>query len=272
MFFTKNNRDSQDENRIIIMRSIFEIALNTIKETIRNHVVYMVLLFVVILILLSVSFGDWSVFARIQVIEDFGLATMSIAGLLLAVFIGVGMLGKEISSKTLYHVLTKPVARYQFIAGKYAGLLSVLALNYAIMTLFFMATLMFLGGHANWPLVSAIICIWTEMAVIISAALFFSSFTSPMLAALFSIAFYIAGHLNDLISINIASQKWSGFPLVLKTLYYLLPNLEHFNVRDHVVYNMALPRGFTEMAVAYGCLYVALFLIFSCILFDKKDL
>lgn len=254
------------------MRCIYEIALNTVKETVRNHVVYMVLLFVVILILLSVSFGDWSVFARIQVIEDFGLATMSLAGLLLAVFIGVGMLGKEISSKTLYHVLTKPVARYQFVIGKYAGLLFVLALNYAIMALFFIATLIYLGGHLNWPLISAIVCIWTEMAVIISAAVFFSSFTSPVLAALFSIAFYIAGHLNDLISIQIASQSWSMFPVLLKALYYLLPNLEHFNVRDHVVYNQALPPGFTEMAVIYGCLYVALFLIFSSILFKKKDL
>ena len=135
-----------------------------------------------------------------------------------------------------------------------------------------MATLVYLGGHVTAPLLCAITCIWTEMAVIISAALFFSSFTSPMLAALFSIAFYIAGHLNDLISIQIASQKWSGFPFVLKALYYLLPNLEHFNVRDHVVYNMALPRGFTELAVAYGCLYVALFLIFSCVIFKNKDL
>ena len=254
------------------MRSIYEIALNTVRETVRNHVVYMVLLFAVILILLSVSFGDWSVFARIQVIEDFGLATMSLAGLLLAVFIGVGMLGKEISSKTLYHVLTQPVARYQFVVGKYAGLLFVLALNYAIMTLFFMATLVYLGGHVTVPLLCAITCIWTEMAVIISAALFFSSFTSPMLAALFSIAFYIAGHLNDLISLQIASQTMELVSAVLKALYYLLPNLEHFNVRDHVVYNLALPRGFTELAVIYGCLYVALFLIFSCVIFKKKDL
>jgi ABC-type transport system involved in multi-copper enzyme maturation permease subunit len=255
------------------MRAIYEISLNTFKETLRNHVVYMVLLFVVILILLSVSFGDWSVFARIQVIEDFGLATMSISGLLLAVFLGVGMLGKEISSKTVYHVITKPIARYQFIIGKFAGLLAVLALNYAVMSLFFAGTLLFLGGHAGWMLASAIICIGTEMAVIISAALFFSTFTSSVLAALFSIAFYCAGHLNDLISIGIASKSWSLFPVVLKILYYLLPNLEHFNIRNHVVYHSALPTaGYTPLAVAYGGLYVILFLVLSCIIFRKKDL
>jgi Cu-processing system permease protein len=254
------------------MKAVAAIALNTVKETVRNHVVYMVLLFVVTLILLSVSFGDWSVFARIQVIEDFGLATMSLSGLLLAVFIGVGMLGNEMSSKTLYHVLTKPVARYQFILGKYIGLLFMLALTYAVMTIFFAATLCILGGHVTAPLISAIICIGVEMAVIISAAMFFSSFTSTVLAALFSIAFYVAGHLNDLISIQIASRQWTMFPAILKTLYYLLPNLEHFNIRDDVVYNSALPSGFTGLLVLYGGLYVVLFLTLSCIVFNKKDL
>jgi Cu-processing system permease protein len=254
------------------MRVLYEISLNTFKETVRNHVVYMVLLFVVLLISLSVSFGDWSVFARIQVMEDFGLATMSISGLLLAVFIGVGMLGKEISSKTVYHVVTKPISRHQFIIGKFAGLLAVLVLNYAVMTLFFAGTLVYLGGKPGWPLASAIVCIGIEMAVIISAALFFSTFTSSVLAALFSIAFYCAGHLNDLISLGVASQNWSLFPVILKILYYLIPNLEHFNIRNHVVYNIALPSGYTFLALAYGSLYVLLFLVLSCVIFRKKDL
>jgi Cu-processing system permease protein len=254
------------------MRAIYDIALNTFKETIRNHAIYMVLLFVIVLILLSVSFGDWSVFARIQVIEDFGLSTMSISGLLLAVFIGVGMLGKEISSKTVYHVITKPITRHQFIIGKFSGLLAVLILNYAIMSFFFIGTLIVFDGHVGWMFLSAIICIGTEMAVIISAALFFSTFTSSMLAALFSIAFYCAGHLNDLISVSIAAQQWSFFPVILKGLYYLLPNLEHFNIRNHVVYQSGLPASYAFLVVAYGGLYVVLFLFLSCIIFRKKDL
>jgi Cu-processing system permease protein len=254
------------------MHAIFQIGMNTVKETVRNHVVYMVLLFVVLLIVLSVSFGDWSVFARIQVIEDFGLAAMSIAGLLLAVFIGVGMLGKEITSKTVYHVVTKPIARFQFIVGKYAGLIAVLALNYAIMTLFFLGTHVYLGGHVKSTLISAIFCIWMEMAIMISAALFFSTFTSPVLAAIFSIAFYITGHLNDLISIHLISQNWSLYAVVLKILYYLIPNLEHFNIRDLVVYNAVVPQGFVELAAIYGCLYIMLFLVLSCVIFHNKDL
>jgi Cu-processing system permease protein len=253
------------------MRAIYEIAFNTFKETLRNHIVYLVLLFVVVLIVLSVSFGDWSVFARLQVIQDFGLATMSLSGLLVAVFIGVGMLGREISTKTLYHVITKPVTRDQFVLGKYAGLLAVVTLNFVVMTVFFLGTIIYLGGNIHLPLLQAVACIGVEMAVMISAALFFSSITSTVLAAMFSLAFYIAGHLNDLLSIDIASQAWSLFPAILKVLYYLLPNLEHFNIRDNVVYNLGIPHGYVALAASYGALYVVLFLMLTCIIFRRKD-
>jgi ABC-type transport system involved in multi-copper enzyme maturation permease subunit len=253
------------------MKAVYQIGLNTFRETIRSHVVYLVLLFTAILILLSVSFGEWSVFARVQVIEDFGLAAMSISGLLLAIFIGVGLLGREISSKTIYHVLAKPVSRSSFITGKFAGLLAVLVLIYIIMAVFFMATLTIMGGHVNCLIVSAIICIWMETAIIVSASVFFSTFASPVLAALFSTAFYIAGHLNDLVSVHV-SAKSGIFPGIQKTIYYLIPNLEHLNIRDHVVYNIVLPGGYMEMAVCYGCLYVILFITLGCVIFGKKDL
>jgi Cu-processing system permease protein len=254
------------------MRAIFEIAANTFKETVRNHVLYLVLFFVVALIVLSVFVADWSVFARIQVMQDFGLATMSLAGLLLAVFIGVGMLGKEISQKTVYHVVTKPVSRVQFVCGKFAGLLTTMLLNYAVMALFFVATISSLGGTVQLQFIYAICLIWAEMAVIISASILFSTITSPLLASGFSLVFYIAGHLNDLLSLKLVEAKGSLYPALLTAIYYLLPNLEHFNVRDNVVYNIALPTSYYAFAVAYGVLYSALFLALSCVLFSKKDL
>ena len=134
------------------MGAIFEIAGNTFKETVRNRVLYLVLLFVLALIVLSVFVADWSVFARIQVMQDFGLATMSIAGLLLAVFIGVGLLGREMTTKTVYHVITKPVSRHQFVIGKFLGLLATLWLAYGIMTVFFCCTLFGLGAAVRLPI------------------------------------------------------------------------------------------------------------------------
>jgi ABC-type transport system involved in multi-copper enzyme maturation permease subunit len=254
------------------MGAIYEIGVNTFKETIRNNVLYVVLFFVVTLITLSVFVADWSVFARIQVMEDFGLATMSIAGLLLAVFIGVGMLGREISQKTVYHVVTKPVSRAQFVCGKYVGLLTTLLLTYLAMSAMFLFTLLYLGGTIKFSLMGAMLLIWTEMAVVISASIFFSTITTPMLGSFFALGFYIAGHLNDLLSIKLVASKGSLYPYLLKAIYYVLPNLEHFNVRDNIIYGIGLPPTYYALAFGYGILYAALFLSLACLLFEKKDL
>ena len=254
------------------LRAIFEIAANTFKETLRNNVLYLVLFFVIALIILSVFVADWSVFARIQVMQDFGLATMSLAGLMLAVFIGVGMLGREISQKTVYHVITQPVSRNQFVCGKFAGLLATLLINYFVMSVIFLGTLMYLGGTIQVSLVYAILLIWAEMSLVISASIFFSTLTTPMLASIFSLAFYIAGHLNDLLSIKFVEAKGSLYPALLKVIYFVLPNLEHFNVRDNIVYGITLPQSYYGYAILYGILYTVLFLTLSCVLFSKKDL
>jgi len=251
---------------------MYEIAANTFLETVRNNVLYLVLLFVIALIVLSVFVADWSVFARVQVMQDFGLATMSIAGLLLAVFIGVGLLGREVSQKTVYHVITKPVSRSQFVCGKFFGLFATLVCTFAVMTVFFLATVHFLGGAVNRQMLLAIVLIWVELSVMISAAVLFSTLTSAVLASIYSLAFYIAGHLNDLLSLKLVEQKGSLYPLLLKMIYFLLPNLEHFNVRDNVVYGIALPPSYFAYAIAYGLLYTAFFLMLSCVLFSKKDL
>jgi Cu-processing system permease protein len=254
------------------MRQLYEIAANTFLETVRNHILYLVLFFALALIVLSVFVADWSVFARVQVMQDFGLATMSIAGLLLAVFIGVGLLGREMSQKTLYHVITKPVSRSVFVCGKFFGLFATMVCTFAVMTAIFLATLFSLGGVITAQVVLAVVLIWVEMSVMISAAVLFSTLTSPMLASIFSLAFYVAGHFNDLLSLKFVEHKGSLYPALLRAIYFLLPNLEHFNVRDNVVYGIALPRFYFGAAIAYGVLYTMLFLILSCLLFSKKDL
>jgi Cu-processing system permease protein len=254
------------------MRQLYEISVNTFLETIRNHVLYLVFFFVIALIFLSVFVADWSVFARIQVMQDFGLATMSIAGLLLAVFIGVGLLGREVGQKTVYHVVTKQVSRSVFVCGKFFGLFATLVLTFAVMSIFFMVTLYFLGGAIGTQVLWAVLLIGAEMAVMISAAVFFSTLTSPLLASIFSLVFYIVGHFNDLLQLKLIEQKSLLYSALLRVIYFLLPNLEHFNVRDNVVYGIALPQSYFGYAIVYGVLYTALFLILSCALFSKKDL
>ncbi|MBN1981885.1 MAG: ABC transporter permease [Chitinivibrionales bacterium] len=248
------------------------IAYNTFAETIRNKILYNILLFAVVIIGLSVSFGEWSVFARTQVMTDFGLATMSIAGLLLAIFIGVGLLGKELGSKTVYLMASKPIHRSTIIIGKFIGLTFTLLLNLLIMSFFFMVVLKLMGGGLRLSLLYAIVLIGCEMVLIVSVALLFSTFTTTTLAAIMTIAFYIAGHLNDLIGISNFSRSDSLEVMLLKIIYYLIPNLEHFNIRTEVIYNISLPGYYVGYSVLYGLSYTVLLLGISTIIFSRKDL
>jgi len=254
------------------MRAIFYIAQNTFRETIRNKILYNILLVAGIALVLSISFGDLSVFSRAQVMADFGLATMSLTGLLLAVFIGVGMLGMEISTKTIYGILTKPVTRNSFIFGKFLGLLATLLLNFLLIAAVFFVTIWILGVKQEFEIIYAVLLLVIEMVVIVAAAIFFSSFTTPTLAAIFTLGFYVAGHLNDLVNIGAEQQSDAVWRTILKLLFFILPNLENFNIRTAVVYNLPVPPGFVCSAVIYGLLYTAMLLLLSIVFFSRKDL
>jgi len=255
------------------MRVIWLVGLNTFKESIRNKVLYNILLVAAVALLLALSFGDLSVMSRIQVMSDFGLATMSLTGLLLAVFIGVGVLGAEITDKTAYGVLCKPVGRTQFIVGKFAGLFVTLILNFILIAIVFVAAITVLAGQMpQADIYAAVFLLMIEMAVIIAAAILASCFTTPTLAAIFTLAFYAAGHLNDLISLSADAQANPVMKTILVILHYALPNLEHFNIRTQVVFGLPLADGFILLSFLYGVLYTALLLLFSSLLFARKDL
>ncbi|MFP4417910.1 MAG: ABC transporter permease [Chitinivibrionales bacterium] len=254
------------------MKTLFLIAVNTFRETIRNQVLYNILLFAIVIIVLSVSFGDWSVFARVQVMQDFGLATMSVSGLLLAVFIGVGLLGREVASKTVYGLATKPVRRWNILLGKFSGLMGTLMLNFFIMTLCFIGAIVLIGGETGGQILLAVLLIWIEMALIVAVSLFFSTFTSPSLAAILTFGFYIAGHFNNLTDTQFVHSEMSLYWIVLNVIYFLMPNLEHLNIRADVIYGNGVTPGFVLYAGVYGILYTILFLFLSSVTFSRKDL
>lgn len=252
---------------------IAAVAVNTFRESVRNKILYNIVFVALGVIVFAVSLGDWSVFARVQVMQDFGLATMSLTGLLLAIFIGVGLLGREVTSKTIYLVVTKPVGRSSFIVGKFLGLVTTLFMNYLLLTVVFWAAIWYMGGAAHASLLSAILLIWVEMAVMVAASIFFSTFSSgPVFASILTAAFYVGGHLNDLVSIELLEGGQAWMAQVLKAVYFILPNLEHFNVRTAVVYGLAVPENYVPLAAVYGVLYVSLLLFLSCVVFGRRDL
>jgi Cu-processing system permease protein len=250
---------------------------------VRDKVLYNLVFFAIGLILFSLLLGEWSVFAKEAVIKDFTLAVMSIVGLLMAIFVGIGLIQKEIQRKTVLTLLAKPLPRWHFIVGKYLGLLLVLAVNLAVMTLCFFLLLHFVGGGVQPDLLLAIYFIFLEMAVIVAAALLFSAFSTPTLSALFTLGLYVAGHLagdifNHLQFVRRFGERLPGSPSIsewqeklIQAIYYLIPNLENFNIKGRVVYNLPLGEGFVFNNTMHGLCFIAIYLLIACLWFNKRD-
>jgi len=260
------------------MDIILTIASNTFRETIRNKVLYNILLFVGVIIVLSVSFGEWSVFARVQVMNDFGLAAMSLSGLLLAVFIGSSILGREISGKTIYLTATKPINRANIIWGKFFGVYLTLFLNFLIMSAVFAISLTIaadgsgeISGKLSLIHAKALALLFTELGVILAFSLLFSVISSPTLAAIFTIGFFIIGHFNHMQGLgNLSGTEWF-FPF-LQVFNLLMPNLDYFNIRAAVVLDNPVSMQYVFGAFAYGVLFMAIALTLAAAAFEKKDL
>ena len=265
------------------MKPILIIAVNAFRETVRDKILYNLVIFTVCLILFSLMLGEWSVFARVNVIKDFTLAVMSLAGLLMSIFVGIGLIQKEIQRKTILTLLAKPLPRWHFIVGKYLGLLMVLALNLAIMTLVFFVLLRMIGVRPTGSLIMAIYLIFLEMAVVTAAALLFSAFSTPTLSALFTLGVYVAGHLsgdivNHLAFIRKFGERLPGTPVIspfteklIQAVYYIIPNLENFNIRGRVVYDLPIPEHYVMYTSLYGLAFIAMYLLVASLWFSKRD-
>jgi len=186
------------------------VAGAVFRESVRDRVPYTMVIFAVLMMAASFLISQLTAGQDLKIIKDLGLASLSIFGLLIAVFIGIGLVSKEVEKKSVYGLLTKPVTRTQFILGKYLGLVMTLVANLIVMTVAYYAVLLYMdmtapaNVKAGWPapaldprLLVAIVLIVGELALVTAVALFFSTFSSPLLAVLLTIGLWVAGHFNS---------------------------------------------------------------------------
>jgi ABC-type transport system involved in multi-copper enzyme maturation permease subunit len=254
------------------MMRIWAVALNTFKETIRNRVLVNILLFAVALILLSLIIGEWTIHQQAKVIKDFGLSAMSIFGLLIAIFIGIRLMVQELEQKTIYIIASKPIHRWEFVVGKYAGLSLTLALNVLLMSVALWGVDLVIEGRIDLGLVPAIVLIYIEILLIVAFALFFSSFVSPTLSAIFTIAVFVAGHMTEFLRDYVQVYPDRGLHWFLKGIYYVIPNLDKLNLKLAVVENLQRPPHAVLYGILYGVVYIVILLLLTTAVFQKKDL
>jgi ABC-type transport system involved in multi-copper enzyme maturation permease subunit len=250
--------------------AIAAVALNTFREAIRDRVLYLLLAVALVVVAGSRFVAMLTVGSETKIVKDLGLAAVSIFGLLIAVFIGVSLVSKEIERRTVYTLLAQPVARWQFVAGKYAGLLLVLAANVLVVGGSVLAAVGLLG-ESPWGLVPAMALIFVELGVVAAFAILFSSFTNPILAAVGTFAVYVAGHLSwsfDLLKKRVTTG--AGRQLC-DILHAVLPNLDRLDLKADAVHGAAIPAGTFAAAAVYGLCYAAAVVVLACIVFERRE-
>ena len=255
-------------------RRVRVIALNTFRESVRDRVLYNLILFVLILVAASVFVSDLSLDMESQFTAALGMSVMLVFGVLIAIFIGVGLVYKEIDKRTVYNLLSKPVRREEFIFGKYFGLCMTLFVNSTVMVAGTELALLYVN-HGFVPLQLAVLpaayLIYLELALMVAVALMFSSFTTPMLAALFSFAAYAIGQFSG--DLRQAAQLSDSVVIrgVLTTLYYLLPNLSNFGFISEASHGRILSLRMAVQATIYAVVYIGILLSASALIFQRRN-
>jgi ABC-type transport system involved in multi-copper enzyme maturation permease subunit len=253
------------------MRRIAAVAFNTYRETVRERVLYNLVFFAILMTLSGLLLRELSIRQDLKIIKDLGLASMEMFGTLIAIFIGVGLVNKEIERRSLYPLLAKPLAREEFFVGKFLGLSFTLLVNIAVMAAGLWVTLAATGPVPDAQLWKAVYPIYLGLVLVVSLSLLFSTVTSPALAAVCTVGVVLAGRFSDVI--RNMREVAPGVPGWLPTgLYYLLPNFRNFDFKDRIVYGDPVPVQTLAWVTAYAVVYAGVLIALGLGAFRRRDL
>jgi ABC-type transport system involved in multi-copper enzyme maturation permease subunit len=266
------------------VKAIGLIAVNVFRESVRDKVLYNLVLFAVLMMSASYLIGQLTAGQDVKIIKDLGLAATSVFGLFIAIFIGIQLVAKEVERRSIYSLLAKPIHRHQLVLGKYLGLIGTLAVNLSVMSVALYAVLAYMAWSQGpvaaraWEapaldpaILKAIGLTFVELAVVTAIALFFSTFSTPILSAAFTFGVFIAGRFSaDLRNFNQVVDSPAAAALA-RGLFWILPNLAPFDVRAAVVHGQPVSTAYVAVTSAYAAAYIAALLVAATFIFSRRD-
>jgi len=257
------------------MRRAGAVAWNTFREAVRDRVLYNLVFFALLMMAAAIFVGQISIGIEEMVIKSLGLSAISVIGLLIAVFIGVGLVYKEMDKRTLYALLAKPVRRWEFLLGKFAGLVLTLAVNTAAMAAGLFLALLYVKHHlegADAVLLVAVFFIWLKLMLVVALALLFSCYSTPLLAILYTSAFYVAGMFVEEMRTYHSATISAAAAGLLRTISYVLPNFENFDVMASAAHGRAVPGALIAQNTGYAVLYSTVVLLIAVAVFSRRNM
>jgi ABC-type transport system involved in multi-copper enzyme maturation permease subunit len=248
------------------------IAFNTLREAVRSKILYLFFIFGILMIFGSRIISLLAIDNPVKIIKDFGLGSIHFFSILIVIILGIDLVSREIDKKTIYNILSKPVKRYQFLLGKLIGMM--LTIIVVLITLFaiFIFLLWLRTGVLQINYIGFIYMTFLECLVLTSFALLFSSISSQLFSTLFTLGIFIAGNSTFALKMLKGFLNGEGIGAFLcDVLYYILPNLGNFNIKNDIVYNVHISFANYTEATLYAFLYAGLIFMLSVFAFKKRN-
>jgi ABC-type transport system involved in multi-copper enzyme maturation permease subunit len=269
------------------LRRIGLVAVHVFKESVRDRVLYAIGAFALLLVTASIVIGQITAGQDLKIIKDIGLATIEVAGVLMTIFIGVGLVSREIERRSIYSLLAKPLPRWEFVVGKYIGLVLTIFVNVAAMMAALYLVLAWVGWTspenvvASWDapaldprLLVAMVLIFTELALLTAIAVFFSTFSSSGLwSVVFTLGVFVAGLESE--DLRHFADTVNAAPIVthlVTAVGWIVPAFSAFSDRkDDFVHGIAVPAGYVADTIVYGATYIVVAVGAATAIFSRRE-
>lgn len=253
------------------MNQVVAIAVNTFKETIRDRVLAVIVVFALLMIAGGLWLGSISLGEQGRMMKDFGLVAVTAFGLIVAVFVAAGLVHKEVEKRTVYVLFSKPVSRVAFISGKFAGLCATMAVVLVGMALFLFVLVWIVDGEPSGMVLLAVLMIYVQLLAIMAVTIFFSTLGSAILASVLGICVFVAGQFSQ----NVLALTRLGKNPVTEALswviYVIIPNFSAVDVKAGVVGEQTLAWGQIGLWTLYLLSYVVVVLALGALVFRRKE-
>ena len=259
------------------MKQVMAIAQNTFREAVRNRIFAALIFFALCMLGVTLAMSSASLHEEVRLMKDVGLFLTSSASVFIAIFTGVNLVYKELERKTIYTIMSKPIHRPQFLAGKYLGLDATMAILVGFMGMVLMGLLFLVGGEPSWAKLQAIWLLYIEVLVVLSVALVFSSFSTPFLSGLMTLGVFLVGRFVDVLGsleLGRPEERTEVTELVsaaVRWITRIVPDLSIYNVTPQVVYERPMGFEFVFEASIAGLTYASLAFIVAALLFGRRD-
>jgi ABC-type transport system involved in multi-copper enzyme maturation permease subunit len=250
---------------------VWTIAMNTVREAIRSKLLYALFFFAILMILSSVFLSTLSYVERERILQDVGLAAIRLFGVAIAIFVGVGLIYKEVDRRTVQTILSKPLTRAEFLLGKFVGLVIAIWMQMAIMVAVFGVVSLAAGALLSATHAAAFLLTAIELALMVAIATFFSAFTSPLLASFFASGLWLVGNLTRNLRDIGAASDLESVRLATLWLHRLLPDLDSFNLSIEATHGLPIVASDVWLAMAYGVAYISIILLGAVVVFERRD-